>query len=345
MEEEAARTGHVPIFSAPLLDAIHLRLERGEQTILFLNRRGYSRVLECQSCGWTAQCPDCSVPYTYHQSDHCLRCHVCGGWTHLPSECPDCKARDFSYTGVGTQRAEAALRKCFPKAGILRMDADSTSRKNSHADILGAFRRREADILLGTQMIAKGLDFPNVTLVGVLNADSSLMMSDFRAEERTFQLLSQVAGRAGRAELPGEVVIQSRDPSQNAIVLSARGDYAAFAAAELKNRRDWYFPPYCRLSVIGMRSKDSALVESWAEMYSASLKAYAKAAARQHKRLEVGDAAPSAVEKADGYYRWQIVLRSDASSLIVKAWRWIISQRVPPKDLRVVLDVDAFNLA
>ena len=331
------------IFSKELLEAIDLRLARGEQTMLFLNRRGYARSMVCDSCGYVETCPECDFAYTYHRDGECLRCHICGGWRELRLRCPKCSGA-LSHKGIGTQRAEAALRKCFPKAGILRMDADSTSRKNSHADILGAFRRREADILLGTQMIAKGLDFPNVTLVGVLNADSSLMMSDFRAEERTFQLLSQVAGRAGRAELPGEVVIQSRDPSQNAIVLSARGDYAAFAAAELKNRRDWYFPPYCRLSVIGMRSKDSALVESWAEMYSASLKAYAKAAARQHKRLEVGDAAPSAVEKADGYYRWQIVLRSDASSLIVKAWRWIAAERPPPKTLIVNLDVDAFNL-
>jgi primosomal protein N' (replication factor Y) len=188
LEEEAEAYASAPIFSKFLLDAIAERIRRGEQTILFLNRRGYSRVLECKNCGHVMTCPDCSVAYTYHSADSCLRCHVCGGWTPPPVSCPDCGAHDFSYTGVGTQRAELALRKCFPHARILRMDADSTARKHSHDDILSAFRAREADVLIGTQMIAKGLDFPNVTLVGVLNADASLNMPDFRAAERTFQV-------------------------------------------------------------------------------------------------------------------------------------------------------------
>ena len=199
------------IFSRDLIDAISLRLDRGEQTILFLNRRGFSRQYVCAACGWTATCPACDLAYTYHRADSCLRCHVCGGWTELPAKCPDCGGAEFACQGIGTQRAEAALRKCFPRASVLRMDADSTSRRSSHDDILGAFRRGEADILVGTQMIAKGLDFPNVTLVGVLNADSTLSLPDFRASERAFQLFAQVSGRAGRAELPGEVLIQTRN--------------------------------------------------------------------------------------------------------------------------------------
>jgi primosomal protein N' (replication factor Y) len=217
------------------------------------------------------------------------------------------------------------------------MDADSTSRKHSHDDILGAFRRGEADVLIGTQMIAKGLDFPNVTLVGVLNADSSLNMPDFRAAERTYQLIAQVSGRAGRAELPGEVIIQSFDPSVPAIQYAARGDFTGFAAAELRDRKEGFFPPYCRLATVNLRSKDLKLVGDWADMYSKSL--------AKVKGLTVGEAMPGALEKAEGWYRWQIVLRASSVSVIVKAWRWIISQRVPPKDLRVVLDVDAFNLA
>jgi primosomal protein N' (replication factor Y) len=216
------------IYSKELLEAVRIRLDRGEQTVLFLNRRGYSRSMTCV-CGFAATCGQCDIPYTYHRSDGCLRCHVCGGWAPLPKVCPQCGRSAFSFEGIGTQRAEAALAKCFPKARILRMDADSTSRKNSHDDILGAFRRREADILLGTQMIAKGLDFPNVTLVGVLNADSSLNMADFRAEERTFQLLSQVSGRAGRSELPGEVFIQTRDATARTIRFAAKGNYEEFA--------------------------------------------------------------------------------------------------------------------
>jgi primosomal protein N' (replication factor Y) len=329
--------GEKGVFSRELLDAVALRLDRGEQTILFLNRRGYARSVTCGDCGYVMECPDCSLPYTYHQADDCLRCHICGGWSLRPAVCPQCRSKDFSYTGIGTQRAETALGKCFPRARILRMDADSTSRKHSHDDILGAFRRGEADVLIGTQMIAKGLDFPNVTLVGVLNADSSLNMPDFRAAERTYQLIAQVSGRAGRAELPGEVIIQSFDPSVPAIQYAARCDFTGFAAAELRDRKEGFFPPYCRLATVNLRSKDLKLVGDWADMYSKSL--------AKVKGLTVGEAMPGALEKAEGWYRWQIVLRAESVSVIVKAWRWIISQRVPPKDLRVVLDVDAFNLA
>ena len=348
MEEEAARTGHVPIFSAPLLDAIHLRLERGEQTILFLNRRGYSRVLECQSCGWTAQCPDCSVPYTYHQSDHCLRCHVCGGWTHLPSECPDCKARDFSYTGVGTQRAEAALKRCFAHARVLRMDAASTSRRYSHDDILSAFRAGKADVLLGTQMIAKGLDFPNVTLVGVLNADTSLHRPDPRASERTYQLLAQVSGRAGRAEKPGEVYLQTFSPDAPAIAAAASEcGFASFAADELAARRGAYLPPYCRLSTLVFRSQNESVASSWADLYAKSLAAWAAKfnASRGADLFRVSEAAEAPLAKAEGWFRYQVVVRAPASKDIVAAVKWIEKERPAPKDIRIAFDVDAIDLA
>ena len=228
------------IFSRELLEAIRQRLDRHEQTILFLNRRGYATSAVCAGCGFVVSCPDCGIPYTYHRADACLRCHVCGQWIPVPKSCPQCKCPGFDFKGIGTQRAEAALQKCFPHARVLRMDADSTSRKNSHDDLLSAFRRGEADVLLGTQMIAKGLDFPNVTLVGVLNADSSLNMPDFRAGERTYQLLAQVAGRAGRAELPGEVIIQTHDVDAPvlAAVVRGRGSYiigkGLFAARELQ---------------------------------------------------------------------------------------------------------------
>ena len=324
------------IFSAELLDAVKLRIDRREQTILFLNRRGYSRSVTCAVCGAAVGCPECSLPYTYHRADDCCRCHVCGGWIPTPKVCPACGASALEYKGIGTQRAEAALAKCFPRAKILRMDPDSTSRRNSHDDILSAFRRGEADILLGTQMIAKGLDFPNVTLVGVLSADSSLNMPDFRASERTFQLLAQVSGRAGRAELPGEVVIQSYDPSAPAIVAAARGDFAAFAREELSVREECFFPPFCHLAAVNLRSKDLKLVSSWADMYAKSL--------MKVKGLTVSEAVPSALEKADGWYRWQVVVRAPSVSTIVKAWRWLLAQRPPPAALRAAIDVDAFSL-
>lgn len=336
MEEECQRAGHASIFSQRLLEAIRTRLDRVEQTILFLNRRGYSRQVTCGSCGHVLTCPDCDLAYTYHQADDCCRCHICGGWIPTPQVCPACKARSLSYKGIGTQRAEEALKKCFPSARVLRMDADSTSRKNSHDDILGAFGRHEADILIGTQMIAKGLDFPNVTLVGILNADSSLNMPDFRAAERSYQLFSQVAGRAGRAELPGEVFIQTYDPGSTTIRAAARGDFEGFAKAELAAREELGYPPFRHLSVISLSSKDLKLVGDWADMYAKSL--------QKVKGLEVSDAIPSVLAKAEGWHRWQITVLAQSVGLTVKSWRWLLGVRPPPKELRVSLDVDAFNL-
>ena len=348
MEAEAAKSGRAPIFSELLLEAIRSRLERGEQTILFLNRRGYSRVLECPECGWTAECPDCSVPYTYHLADRCLRCHVCGGWAHLPAQCPDCHSTDFSYTGIGTQRAEAALKRCFHHARVLRMDADSTSRRMSHDDILSAFRAGKADVLLGTQMIAKGLDFPNVTLVGVLNADTSLHRPDPRAAERTYQLLAQVSGRAGRAEKPGEVYLQTFAPDSPAIAAAAsNAGFAAFAADELAVRREAYLPPYCRMAAILARARDESLAAGWAGLYAKSLASWAEKfnAARGAGLFRVSDAAEAPLLKAEGWFRYQVVVRAPAAKDIVAAVKWVREARPAPKELRVSFDVDAQDFA
>ena len=219
------------------------------------------------------------------------------------------------------------------------MDADSTSRKNTHDDILSTFRRGDADILLGTQMIAKGLDFPNVTLVGVLNADASLNMPDFRAAERTFQLLAQVSGRAGRAELPGEVLIQSYDPQVPTIRAAASADFARFARDELKAREEAFLPPFCHLAVIGVKSKNLKLAGDWAVMYAESLKKLERKAG-----ISVSDAMPASLEKADGWYRWQIVLRSKSAAALVHAWRWISSARPWPRTIRASIDIDAVNV-
>ena len=351
MEEETAKTGHVPIFSSFLLDAIRARLDRGEQTILFLNRRGYARILECPVCNWVAECPDCAVPYTYHRTDSCLRCHVCGGWTHLPPACPDCHGKDFNYTGIGTQRAEMALKRCFPSARILRMDADSTARKMSHDDILSAFRAGRADVLLGTQMIAKGLDFPNVTLVGVLNADVSLHRPDPRAGERTYQLLAQVSGRAGRAEKPGEVYIQTFAPDAPPVAAAASDQgFAAFAEQELADRRAAYLPPYCRLATLLLRARNEALVRAWADVYARSLAGWAKtfnaarAAGAEKAPFRVSEAAEAPLVKAEGWFRYQIVLRAPTAKEIVAAVKWITAERPVPKDIRLAVDIDAQNL-
>ncbi len=356
MDDEQSRTGHLPIYSEMLLSAIHSRLERGEQTILFLNRRGFSRILRCEACGWIATCPNClgresdedgpeGLPYTWHKADDCLRCHICGAWERTPHECPECHSQELSYTGIGTQRAEEALKRRFPSARVLRMDADSTSRKFSHDDILSAFLAGKADVLLGTQMIAKGLDFPNVTLVGVLNADASLNMPDFRAAERTFQLLAQVSGRAGRAEKPGEVYIQTFSPGVAAVRSAAAARFEEFAAGELAVRQEGYYPPYCHLASLVFRSKDETLPPKWAELYAKSLAAYAaKFNALGKGTFMVSDAIPSALAKAEGWYRWQLVLRAPTAPAIAAAVKWIRSARPAPEGLRISFDVDAVNL-
>ncbi len=355
---EIHASGQIPIYSKFLLDAIAERLRNHEQTILFLNRRGYSRVLQCRACGWIAACPNCvgrrdddenpSLPYTYHEAEKCLRCHICGAWEHVPAECPKCHARDFAYAGIGTQRAEGVLRKCFPHARILRMDADSTARKHSHDDILSAFGKREADILIGTQMIAKGLDFPNVTLVGVLNADSSLNLPDFRAAERTYQLLAQVSGRAGRAHKPGEVYIQTFSPDEPAIRAAADSNaYAAFAAGELAARREGPYPPYCHLASLVFRSQVEAQASGWAELYSHSLQAYAgrfNAAKAEDVRFEVSEAVPAALAKAEGWFRYQVIVRAPQARDLVEAVKWLRQTRPAPNGLKIAFDVDAVNL-
>lgn len=342
MQEAKEVLGFAPVFSNTLLDAIRKRLDRGEQTILFLNRRGFSRSLVCPDCGFTPECPQCDLSYTYHIADDCLRCHICGAWQRVPLKCPSCGSPDFKNVGIGTQRAELALGRIFPKAAILRMDADSTSRKMSHDDILSAFRNREADILIGTQMIAKGLDFPNVTLVGVLNADISLGIPDFRASERTYQLLEQVSGRAGRADLPGEVYIQTFNPHAAPVEAVCRGTgYAAFADGELEARRENFYPPYARLAMLTFRSLDESKAASWAEMYVASLRKFASAL---KTRLLVSDAMPAAVAKANGWYRFQTLLRSPGAAEIARAVRWICKERPVPAQVKLAVDIDAVNL-
>ncbi|MBR1870843.1 MAG: primosomal protein N', partial [Kiritimatiellae bacterium] len=348
MEEEKAKSGKAGIFSQALLDAISSRLARHEQTILFLNRRGYARVWRCDACGWIASCPNCAgaegrLPFTYHLREQCLRCHVCGAWQHLPNECPECKARDFSRTGIGTERAEAMLEKCFPRARILRMDRDSTSRKNSHDDLLTLFRTGQADILLGTQMIAKGLDFPNVTLVGVLNADQSLAIPDFRAEERTYQLLAQVAGRAGRAEKPGEVIFQTHDVEARAIRLAAReGSFEIFADEELEMRATGFYPPHCHFSILHVKGADGGKVAEWCGFYAKSLKTYSTAL--QGERFEVADAAPAFLEQTEGFWWWQVAMRAVKPSTIASAVRWILTSRPPPAGIQTILDIDALTM-
>ncbi len=247
------------IFSDVLKFKLSTRLEKGEQSILLLNRRGYSTVVSCKNCGYTYKCPHCDITLTYHKTSNNIRCHYCG-YTVIKGEiCPECKERSLGEHGLGTEKLELELNKLLPNARIIRMDADTTRNKGAHEDIIKKFRNHEYDILLGTQMISKGLDFPLVTLVGVINADATLNIPDFRSGERTYSLLSQVAGRAGRSDLLGEVIIQTYDPDNYTLKCVCNNNYMDFYNYEMGNRKKLSYPPYYYLTSIKIASKDYEL--------------------------------------------------------------------------------------
>lgn len=247
---EELRKGNRSMFSAQLFEKLQDRLEKGEQTVLFLNKRGHSSFVMCRDCGYVINCPNCEITLTYHRYKEQMKCHYCGYEDIVPAICPECASEHIRYFGTGTQKVEEELNKLLPEARVIRMDVDTTGRKGSHEKLLNAFQEGAADILLGTQMIAKGLDFPNITLVGVLSADTMLHLPDFRSSEKTFQLLTQVSGRAGRHELPGEVVIQTYTPEHYSIELAGTQDYDRFYHQEMIARKLHKYPPFYYLSLI-----------------------------------------------------------------------------------------------
>lgn len=249
---EEMRGGNHSMFSKKLFSKITDRLEKHEQTVLFLNRRGYSTFVMCRACGTVIKCPHCDISLTYHRANHMLKCHYCGFEMRVPETCPTCGSDSMRYFGSGTQKVEAELNRLLPEARVIRMDVDTTRQKGGHEKLLRQFAAHQADILLGTQMIAKGLDFPEVTLVGVLAADSMLHLPDFRASEKTFQLLTQVSGRAGRHDLPGEVIIQSYTPDHYAVTDAAANDYERFFQQEMQIRYRHGYPPFYYLALINL---------------------------------------------------------------------------------------------
>ena len=263
MRQAAHQEKGIPIFSPQLKEAIQQRLERKEQTILFLNRRGYSTALQCPQCGYVAECPNCSVSLTYHRTEQKLCCHICAHVQKVPPVCPNekCKNPAIRYSGTGTQKVEEAIRKLFPHARCHRMDADTMKRKDDYRRILGDFRAGKIDILVGTQMIAKGLHFPNVTLVGIIYADSALHQPDFRAGERTFQLLTQVAGRAGRGDVEGEVFVQAFTPFHPAIQYARRHDFQGFYEQEMEFREPLKYPPAARVALLTLKGRNEDKVK------------------------------------------------------------------------------------
>jgi primosomal protein N' (replication factor Y) (superfamily II helicase) len=334
--------GGAGVLSPELVEGVRERLRRGEQVILLLNRRGYSNFVQCRECGEVWRCTACSVSLTFHRTTGRLLCHYCRHEESTPALCHRCGSRDLSFRGLGTEQVERIVGETFPQARIARMDMDTTSGKWSHHEILGRVERGEVDILLGTQMIAKGLDFPRVTLVGVVNADIGIHLPDFRASERTFQLLSQVAGRTGRGPLGGEVVVQTSLPEHYAIQAALKHDYEAFARRELGERRDPSYPPHTRLANVVASSPWEEEAAREAERGAAWVRDLVR---RRHRGVEVVGPAPAPIEKLHGRWRWHFLLRC-ASPSTLGAVLCEFQESFDPtgRDVRIVLDRDPVAL-
>jgi primosomal protein N' (replication factor Y) len=324
--------------SAPLQMGITKRLELAQQTILFLNRRGFSTTMFCQQCGHVCRCPNCSLSLTLHRVEERLACHLCGYKSKPPSRCPECRDPGIQHTGIGTQRVEETVRRLFPTARIARMDADTMTRKGSYQEVLGKFRARHIDILIGTQMIAKGLDFPNVTLVGIINADIGLHAPDFRAGERTFQLLTQVAGRAGRGETEGEVIVQTFSPSSPSVQYARHHDFLGFYDQEVTFRETFGHPPFTRLLLLKIRGRSEKKTAASAEAVARAFQEAAPSA------VEVSSAAPSPLERAHGQYRFHVTLKSVSGALLGKLAREVTASLKLPEGVILTLDVDPYSL-
>ncbi|MEC0306367.1 primosomal protein N' [Paenibacillus lautus] len=347
---EELREGNRSMFSRSLHAAISTRLERGEQTVLLLNRRGYSTFVMCRSCGYVAGCPECDISLTYHQKSNNLRCHYCGYAAQAPEVCPDCGSEHIRYFGTGTQRVEEELAKLFPGIRVIRMDVDTTTEKGSHEKLLKQFRDKKGDVLLGTQMVAKGLDFPDVTLVGVITADSALNLPDFRAAEKTFQLLTQVAGRAGRHQLPGEVVIQSYTPEHYSIIHASSHDYLSFVKDELKHRKALHYPPYCRLILVTLSHEQLPLLVRMAENFAATIKSesdrrgwFGSLDRFDASALDILGPVASPIPRLKNRYRFQCMIKwrgtMDAVSL-VRSVAEKLQDSARDSKLQISIDVD-----
>lgn len=328
------------ILSRYLKNRIEEVLQEGNQIILLINRRGFSVSLVCRDCGHPYSCPHCSVNLIYHRNEQCVKCHQCGYTEPLPEACPECGGEQIKYQGTGIQKVEEYLTSLYPNVNILRMDQDTTRRKGAHVKIIDKFAKREADILLGTQMVAKGLDFPDVSLVGVLQADTGLHFPDFRASERTFQLLTQVAGRAGRGDKSGEVIVQTYSPDEKGIIFSRTHDYLNFFDSEILAREKLNYPPFGRLARILALCEDEDLVRNFMFTITKKLKD-----AIEDNDVTILGPAPAVLEKLRNLYRYTILIKAENPTKLNKLlWRlneFIVKSKVK---IRIKIDVDPVNM-
>jgi len=336
MREELKKRNNRGVFSGKLSEAITERLKRGEQIILFLNRRGYSTFILCRECGFVLKCPNCNVSMVYHFSEKKVKCHYCNHYDEAPRFCPRCGSKKIRYFGTGTEKVEQVVKKMFSRAKVMRMDIDTMHYKYAAQKIFNAFRQRKVDILVGTQLVAKGWDFPGVTLVGVISADTALNLPDFRSAERTFSLITQVAGRSGRGFKRGEVIVQTYNPEHYSIKMALEHNYRSFYEKEMEFRRDLNYPPITNLVAILVRGKDEEKVITASEKIGSLLK-------REINRATILGPAPAVLNKIAGKYRWQIIIKTtDMGSIGEFFQRHYLG--FEEKGIEVNVDVDPVNM-
>lgn len=341
LKQELAN-GNRSMLSMELYNSIEENLKQKRQTILFLNRRGYSTFIMCRNCGYTVKCSNCNISMTYHSYEKKLKCHYCGHEENLVTICPECHSDKIRYFGTGTQKLEQEIHKQFPEASTIRMDIDTVTKKNSHEVILNTFKNENIDILIGTQMVVKGHHFPNVTLVGVIAADSSLNIDDYRANERTFQILTQVAGRAGRENLPGKVVIQTYNPDNFSIICAQKQNYDLFYETEIALREQLKYPPFCDIILIGLNSYHEV------EIQNVSNKIYQYLEQRLSKEeFKVLRPMPCPIDKIQNRYRWRIIIKGkmtqEANEILNACLKEIYQENI--KDTRIAIDINPNNMS
>ncbi len=336
MRGEVTRKNFLPIFSNALRTWIDKDVKEGKQVILFLNRRGFSTFVSCRKCGYVLSCKRCNVSLTYHFHTKKLTCHHCN-YTSDPVEiCPECSSSYVKYWGIGTEKVESEAHRLFPGARIERMDTDTTAKRGTHEKVLNRFKEHKIDILVGTQMIAKGLDFPKVTLVGVISADTALNLPDFRAGERTFNLLTQVAGRAGRGDLGGRVIIQTYTPSHYSVQAARKHDYAAFYSKEISLREELYLPPFCHMAELSFRGrKESNVIKVGEGVRDELLKK------DNSGKISVAGPAPAPIARIRGMYRWHLFLKSDKAENITQLLRKALKNK-KEKGVMITVDIDPY---
>lgn len=341
LREELAR-GNRSMFSQKLQDSIEENLKQKRQTILFLNRRGFSTFVMCRDCGYTLKCKNCNITLTYHRRENKLKCHYCGYEQENVTSCPECGSNKIKYFGTGTQKLEAEIHNYFPQATTIRMDVDTVTKKNSHEEILNAFKNENIDILIGTQMVVKGHHFPNVTLVGVIAADGSLNIDDYRANERTFQILTQVAGRAGRENLPGKVIIQTYNPDNFSIECAQKQDYEIFYNTEIKIRKQLKYPPFWDIIVIGISSEDNQIVQQVSNQIYQELKQQVN----NTKEMNIYQPMPAPIDKIKNKYRWRIILKGELDHTIIDSINALLEKlyKTNINKVRIVVDINPTNM-